>query len=367
VGPGLRDCLDALDVAPLFEGKRAFLKINLMKGMPPKRAVNTHPEFVRHLIRYVRAAGGECSVGDSSGVLGFTTEALRASGVWQVAEDEGARPVNLDAGEIVPVEMNGQILERLWTSRDVLDADVFVTVPKLKTHSLMLLTGAVKNQVGLAVGGTKCDLHLIAPTAPRMAEAVVDINLAVKPDLAVVDGVWGLEGGSSATGRRKKAGVIVAGRDGVAVDTGCTAVMGYQRDEVMTNVEGQRRGLGIGSLKDIDVVGRTIEECWSPFERPPFEWKGLSLIGKAVYRVRGHALKPLILPGQCTRCGACVERCPTDAIRMEPAPKVEKAKCIRCFTCRENCTEGAIKLKCPWYLKPLYKKRAAGLALDALA
>ncbi|HID20998.1 MAG TPA: DUF362 domain-containing protein, partial [Planctomycetaceae bacterium] len=263
--------------------------------------------------------------------------------------------------------INGKVVERLYTSRSVLEADVFVTVPKLKTHSLMLLTGAVKNQVGLAVGGTKCDLHLIAPTPEEMAEAIVDINLAVKPHLAVVDGVWALEGGSSASGRCKVAGVILAGTDIVAVDTVCTALMGYETHEVLTNTVGHRRGLGVGSLEEIDVVGDPIESCRLSFDRPPFEWKRLPPIGKIVYRVRGHALRPILLANRCTRCGACVDECLTDAIRLDPAPTVEKEKCIRCFACREHCAEGAIRLKCPWYLKPLYRRRAAGLGLDALA
>jgi len=227
VGPALAHCLDAVNAREMFEGKRVFLKINLMKAMSPARAVNTHPEFVRHLIRYVRASGGACMVGDSSGVLGFTTEALRASGIWRVAEEEGAEPVNLDAGEIVPVAVDGKIVKRIYTSRRVLDAEVFVTVPKLKTHSLMLLTGAVKNQIGLVAGGAKCDLHLLAPTPEEMAEAVVDINLAVKPHLAVVDGIIGGEGNGPMSPDAKPCGVILAGTHPAAVDMAAATLMGF--------------------------------------------------------------------------------------------------------------------------------------------
>jgi len=360
-------CLSRLGCLNLFRGKSVFLKVNLMKGAPPERAISTHPEFVRAMIQIVREQGGTVSVGDSSGVLGFTSEAFRASGIEAVCREEGAKLLNLDACVIVKKPVNGKVLDFIWTAENVLNADVLVTLPKLKTHSLTLLTGALKNQIGLLVGGTKCEVHLVAPRLREFAAAVADINAGVRFHLGVVDGIWGLEGGDSSKGWRKQSNLVAASTDLVALDAVCAHLMSIEPDEVLTTVAARERGLGTGTLSEIDVLGDSLESCRTSFARPGREMKRHPCIAKRIYRLRGRSLSPIALPDRCQKCRRCAELCPTRAIACDPYPRIDMAACIRCFACRENCPHGAMKLKCAWYLKPFYKRRAEGLALDALA
>ena len=143
-----------LDVFSLFKKKKVLLKVNLMKGASPERALNTHPEFIRAMIQIVHSQGGKVIVGDSSGLLGFTKPAFQASGIAKVTEEEGAELANFDAGPFIRHTVHGRILKSIWVPKKVFEAEVLITLPKLKTHTLTKLTGAVKNQMGLLPGGT---------------------------------------------------------------------------------------------------------------------------------------------------------------------------------------------------------------------
>lgn len=349
----------------IFKGKKVLLKINLMAGRTPEQSVNTHPEFVRSMIRIVKTQGGEVLVGDSSGILGFTREAFRASGIEEVVTREGARLVNFDASRIVKKSINGKILHSIYLPEEVLTSDVLVSMPKLKTHPLMLFTGAVKNQLGLLPGGEKCRVHQVAPNLSCLAEALVDINLAVKFDLAAMDGILGLEGGGTNNGRPRKCGLIAASPDLIALDTVCSYAMGMDPSRVITNGIGAARGLGCNNLNEIEILGEDIERCITRFDMPPFDIKRNPLIAKIAYRIRANAITPVVIKEKCNHCGVCKEMCPVNSIALDGAATIDLKSCINCFSCYENCPVGAIKLKCQWYLRWVFKKKA-GLKIGGL-
>lgn len=352
-----------LDVFSLFERKRVFLKVNLMKGAPPERALNTHPEFIRAMIQIVRAKGGTVMVGDSSGLLGFTKPAFDAAGITAVVEEEGGELVNIDAGPLVKKEVDGTTINAFWVSTKVLEADVRVTLPKLKTHTLTQLTGAVKNQLGLLPGGTKPALHQCAPHVEHFCRALVAINRAVRFDLAVMDGILALEGGGSDKGRPKRAGLLLASRDLVALDSVAAKIMGMEPLAVPTNAIGKEQGLGENDLDRIEIRGDPLTDCIEPFVLPGREFKKIPFVARKVYQLRENSIKPALVGERCTRCGKCVEVCPVGAIEMNPLPEL-KANCINCFCCYEQCPDNAIRLATPWYFRPFIRKRLAGLSLE---
>jgi NAD-dependent dihydropyrimidine dehydrogenase PreA subunit len=235
-------------------------------------------------------------------------------------------------------------------------------LPKLKTHTLTTFTGALKNQVGLLPGGSKCAIHRTASTPARLAEAVVDINVAVPFHLGVMDGVVGLEGGGSAKGEAVQSGIVAASTDLVALDAVCCALVGIAPEEVPTTVAADGRGIGRGKLEDIRVLGRDPAMPVANFARPGPEPKRNPIVAKLIYRLRQQALWPVATRTECQQCGTCVDVCPVDAVSLRPWPAVDRS-CIYCFACRERCPSGAMKLSCKWYLKPLFRGRAKELPL----
>lgn len=345
-----------------FRGKRTLLKVNLMRATPPEQARTTHPELLRAMIRIVKEHGGTPLVAESAGIIGFTEECFEASGLGAVVQQEEAELVNLDAQDMRRVAIDGKELTSAYLPAILWECDVLVTLPKLKTHTLTTFTGALKNQVGLLPGGSKCAIHRTASTPARLGEAVADINAAVPFHLGVMDGVVGLEGGGSVKGKPVACGIVGASTDLVALDAVCCALVGIAPEEVPTTVAAAARGIGRGTLADIRVIGRQPTEPVASFARPGPEPKRNPLVAKAVYRLREQALWPAVVRSECRQCGTCAEVCPVDAITLDPWPTVAR-NCMYCFACRERCPAGAMRLSCKWYLRSAFRGRAKELPL----
>ena len=131
-------------------GERVFP--NLLAGKSPEKAVTTHPEIVRQVIRLVQGTGAVVTVGDSPG-LGKPENVARKCGIYDVVKATGARFASFE--ESVPVQFGSGTFHQLEVSREAIETDVMINLPKLKTHQMMGYTGAVKNLFGLVVGMRK--------------------------------------------------------------------------------------------------------------------------------------------------------------------------------------------------------------------
>lgn len=331
-----------------------FLKVNLMKGGPPDRAWNTHPEVVRSVIRWVRSHGGEPRFGDSCGIPGHTMDAAKSAGYLALALEEGAEFVDLDSGEFVAIEL---ALGRFWVSEAVVGADVRITLPKLKTHTLMGMTGALKNQMGLLPGGTKAALHVKAGGIDRLARAIVEINRKVPFHLGLMDGGIALEGGGSRKGRPRWLGCILASTDLLALDVGACRLMGWDPRHILTNSVAQEMGLGMASLDAIRWEGDHLPDGAPAFDRPAKDPKVNPLVSRVIYRLRERCFRPGHDPTLCRDCGECERVCPTKAVTRKPGSWIRWKDCVYCLACTARCPEGALPARGLWYLRPWLRSR----------
>jgi len=360
IGRGVERCLGWLDQGLELADRKVFLKVNLMKGAPPGKAWNTHPEVVRAVIRWVRSRGGEPRFGDSCGVPGHTMAAARSAGYLALASEEGVPFVDLDSGDFVQLDSSDPGLGRFWVPKAVLDAEVRITLPKLKTHTLTGLTGALKNQMGLLPGGTKAALHVRSRNVEGLARAIVEINRKVPFHLAVMDGGIALEGGGSRKGRPRWLGCVLAGTDLLAVDMGACRLMGWDPSDIPTNRAAREMGLGPASLDVLRWEGDPLPEGTAPFRRPPKDPKLHPWISRFIYRLRERSFRPEHDPGVCRDCGECERVCPTGAVTRRPGSWIRWEDCIRCLACTNRCPEGALPLRGLWYLGPFLRSRMGG-------
>ena len=189
-----------------------LLKPNLLAPRKPEAAVTTHPAVVREVAKRVLALGARVMVGDSSGGWwGHYLPALvRVSGMTRVCEELGIEKVNFDTAGSTRIPVAGRFLTELEIARPVLEADVIINLPKLKTHSATLYTGAVKNMFGSVPGSRKADYHSQAPSAREFSNLLVDIIQRLAPPAD--HRRWrGRDEGMAGVGSPVDIGLIVAG------------------------------------------------------------------------------------------------------------------------------------------------------------
>lgn len=331
------------------KGDKVILKVNLLLGAKPEKAATTHPEVVRAAIKLVKSVGAIPIVGDSPGFESATKAGI-PSGIIKVCEEEGVEFNGFK--EAVEVQFKeGKIKKNFFIAKAVFDADVIISLAKLKTHMLMTYTGAIKLLYGCIPGMRKARLHFVYQEPLPFAEMLLDLYELVKPNLVIMDAIVGMEGEGPSKGEPKKVGLISASNDSLALDIKMTEIIGFDIDEVPTNPEGLKR-YPIGFENKIVLSGEPIDIFKTEFKRPAGIKKS-KFSGKAMGVLRSLlADRPIIVPSKCVACGACVSVCPAKTIvwkkvkgKEKPVAFIKKKDCIRCFCCHEMCAYKAIDVK----------------------
>lgn len=349
---GAVDLLGGMD-AFVNRGDRVLIKPNLLSPRDPDKAVTTHPSVVKATIQLVRDAGGVPLVGDSPAIGGLLKVASKA-GIYDVIREMNCRLVDFD--DVMEVKGSHQgIFTRLGVARVAMDCDLLINLPKLKTHGMTTMTLSVKNLFGCIPGTKKIQWHFKAGVNRHsFAQMLVDLYGIIRPRLNVVDAIVGMEGDGPGGGEPREIGLIIAGTDGIAVDSTICDVVGLPPLDLLTNRIASDLGLGVCQLKDIEIVGAGIDEVKVRGFRFPRsmepQW-GLPQPLRGLLR-NSMTAKPRIRENICKLCELCVGGCPSQAMTMERGKiDIDYSKCIRCFCCSEVCPEKAIDIKRGWFLR----------------
>jgi uncharacterized protein (DUF362 family) len=149
-----------------------------------------------------------------------------------------------------------------------MDADVVISVPKLKTHFISdaVVSLSLKNSYGvppLKLYGMadKSGLHQLG-----LIESVIDLNRIRKPDFIVIDGIVGGEGDGPLNNEPVQSKIIFAGKDPVAIDTAAAYFMGYDIKSLPILERAAAEGLGIGDLSKIKIKGADLNSIKMKFK-----------------------------------------------------------------------------------------------------
>jgi len=193
-----------------------------------------------------------------------TMDAFRVSGTLDVAESLGVEVVDLNRDPPVEVEVPTPLVAASFViAKTVADSDVIINVPVMKTHYRTIITVSYKNMKGVLRLDEKRKTHRLGLT-----QGIVDLNRAVRSSFTVVDGLTCRLGGGLSDENLAKMDLIVAGRDGVAVDTVCATIMGFDPARIRTITLAAEEGLGVGDLDAIQVRGVAMESVMRRFEDP---------------------------------------------------------------------------------------------------
>lgn len=319
-----------------------LIKPNLLSPRTPEHAITTHPEIVRQVVHLLKDFGNKIYIADSpaGGSNKDIPRLWERTGMAQVARETGAELININARGLV--EKKG--LQRNFFFTDLLnEVEYLVNLPKLKTHGLTLLTGAIKNVFGLIPGIQKGVYHLQFPKPEQFAENLVDIFAAIRPHFHIMDGIQILEGnGPSSGGKIRYAGFLLAGKDAVAVDSVAARSLGIDPRQVDTIRFASQKKLGEADPEKIRIVGDEFRQISIEIPAPQV----FSRLPDFTYAMLRRFIwtRPRANPERCSGCGLCINNCPVQAMSPNEngIPEIDYQSCINCFCCAEVCPEDAI-------------------------
>ncbi len=338
-----------------------LLKLNLLMKKKSEDATTTHPIFAKALAQTIIDYGAKVIIGDSPGGpfnINLLKGVYKACGIEEISNDIGAK-LNYNTNSVQIKNDNGLILKKITAIEVLNEVDKVISVSKLKTHGMMMFTGAVKNMFGVVAGLEKAEYHVRMPENIDFSNALVDICMAAKPVLSFMDGIVGMQGEGPSAGEPRDIGVVISSTSPYHLDVVATNIIGLKPIKVPTIQRCVERDLCSGTFEDIELKGDNIENfIIDDFVIP--EIRSLDLLDGKVPKFLREILngllqpKPVFIHDKCIGCGDCANNCPPKVIDMvDKLPMVNLDGCIRCFCCQELCPVEAIDINRPLLMKLL--------------
>ncbi len=330
-------------------GDDVILKPNLVMSRPASVPACTNPMVFKAVAQLLLDFGAKVSAGDSPG-MESARKVAKSAGILDVAAELGIELVEFTPMDVATPQ---GVFKKLTLAKELLEADVVVNLPRLKTHGQMLLTAATKNMFGAVVGSRKFEWHYRAGKDYNMfARMIYEISDCIKADLHILDAIVAMDGMGPTAGRPNATGFMAAGVDSIAIDATMMEILG--RDPLDLYMIQEATKAGDIAWKHKEVVGEDITEL------RPEHWQWPHSVDLGLFAGTVFDKNPLInklfrkfatvypqaSASRCVKCNACVRICPAKAMTMgEKKVEIDYDKCIRCFCCHELCPHAAMDTK----------------------
>lgn len=338
---------------PDVKDKIVLLKPNILYPKKPELAVGTHPVVVGAAVKaFVERGAALVLVGESPAIANSTTSAKLTGMYDQVVYNGGMwadfhKPVTISCPQ-------GKKTKQFEFAAQFTEADVVVSLSKLKSHQLMSYTGAMKNLFGLMIGLSKAQMHYRFSKKEDFGDFLVDLNIAAHADYAIMDAIVGMDGpGGPGAGDPIHLGFLAASDNILALDWKCASLVGYDPFRVVYLRQALERGIWLKTPGEIQTVGANENECCNTSFRIVKEPS--PTLGKMVPKWLDYLAKKVFVKTphfntrKCRSCARCEQICPAHIINMEgrnaTAQLLDKTKCLHCFCCHEICSFKAISLR----------------------
>jgi uncharacterized protein (DUF362 family)/Pyruvate/2-oxoacid:ferredoxin oxidoreductase delta subunit len=334
-------------------GEMLLIKPNVLFGENPKKCISPHPAVFSATCRLFLEAGCRLTYGDSSG-FGSVKGNMKRAGLLDVARKLGIPMADFSHGREVVFE-DSPFIKKFTIAEGAFTCDSIVSLCKIKTHGLVRMTGAVKNQFGCIPGLLKSQYHVKLQNPFDFARMLVSLNLLLRPRLFIMDGIMAMEGNGPRGGEPARMNVLLFSADPVALDTVMCRLIDLDPEYVPTNTFGREFGLGTCKEDEIEIKGDPISCCrnkhFRVIRRPV---KDISTSGFPPILRNAFTPRPVIDNTRCTKCGTCVSLCPVKPKALswkdethQKSPVYDYNRCIRCYCCQEICPEKAVSIKRP--------------------
>ena len=265
-----REIISGSGVNP--RGKTVFVKPSFVYPSHSPRTVGvvTQPPFIRGVVQAFNDLGASRVLVGEDSVLGPSRAAFYAMGIYPYIRGI-ATPVYFDEERHVRVEVTDPVIQGSFVVPAVWpEADIFVSLPKIKVNQFAKVTLSVKNNLGLQRQAERCTNH----SDGTLEEKIADLYRVRPPDLVLADSIVAGEGQGPMLARPVELGVMIGGANGLAVDAVACRLMGIDPREIEHLRYLEDAGIGPLEERDIEVAGGSIPEYARAFDRPRTELVG---------------------------------------------------------------------------------------------
>ena len=253
---------------PNFKGKHVVIKPNMVE-FEPGHPITTHPQMIKaavHLVDYLGAA--KITIAEGPGHMRDTEYLLAATGIGEACSELGLPFLDLNLDDLEKREIKDSFsrLNYFYLPKTILEADALVSLPKMKTHHWVGVTASMKNLFGV-VPGRKYGYPKNLLHTRGIPNCILDLNRALRPAMALVDGIVAMEGDGPINGTAKNTKVMIVSDDLAAVDATCARIMDFV-PESLSYIRLAGQVIGNIATSDIDIVGAPVATVAQKFERP---------------------------------------------------------------------------------------------------
>ena len=219
-------------------GDVVWLKPNISWDRTPEQAANTNPDAVKTVVRLCLEAGAKTvKVGDNT--CHRDRSAYVTSGIKAAAEEAGAKVLYIDKRRFRDTDIGGASLKNIPVYPEMVEADLLISMPVVKHHSIAKVTVCMKNYMGVIEHRSK--LHQDIDGCLR------DLTVYLKPKISILDAIRiltanGPTGGDLADVKRLN--TIAVGTDIVALDAFGAELLGHKPADIATVATAHKGGLG---------------------------------------------------------------------------------------------------------------------------
>jgi uncharacterized protein (DUF362 family)/Pyruvate/2-oxoacid:ferredoxin oxidoreductase delta subunit len=325
--------------------ERILIKPNLLSPKDPLKAVTTHPEIVRAIIKLMKEAGAIPIVGDSpGGAIRNIKNVWEVTGMEKVCREENIELINFEAVGSKDFDIGDKNIKKVNFSNAVLDCDGIINLPKLKTHMLMGFSAGIKNFYGIVPGLIKVEYHKYTSKNKDFANLLANIYLFFKNKVrfTLIDAILSMEGNGPSAGEVRKTDLIAISQDTAVLDAYLMKELNY---DISSSDLLKTLNMTAEIINKVEVLGKSPKDFnFQKFKFPNL--RKLDIFPKPIIQMLGKLLwvKASINRNICVKCLLCTKACPVGAIQSKGGdyPHVNIKKCISCFCCHEMCPKKAI-------------------------
>ena len=247
---------------------KVLIKPNVLMPMDYRTGAVTNPLVIEAVIILLQDFGiKNITIGEGSVVGESSMRSMKACGLDKLAERTGVDILDLKKDKFIPMSItDGKIFRILKIPLTVAEADAVINIPVLKTHDMFPVSLGLKNIKGIIHENDKQRFH-----AMDLAQCIVDLNKLALPRLTIIDGTIGMEGLGPVYGIPADMKVIISSYDALAADTVGSLAMGIKPSETRYLKLASEQGLGTIEIKEIDVLGESINDIKKDFKRVTLE------------------------------------------------------------------------------------------------